>query len=48
MLEGKDYTSVDTIFPFVAALLDRIASSGENLALVTVHTLYSDTVNYLL
>lgn len=48
MLEGKDYAAVDTVFPFIAAFLDRAIGCADNPALTTVHTLYSDIVNQLL
>lgn len=48
MLEGKDYSSIDMVFPFIAALIDRANEYSVDPKPTTVYTMYSDLVNYLM
>lgn len=47
MLERKDYSAVDMVFPAIAAFIDRAAEYLDETMLRTVHTIYSALVNYL-
>ena len=40
MLEGKDYKTVDMIFPFIAAFIDRACGEVSNGPVTTVSVLY--------
>ena len=46
MLEGKDYRTLDYVFPFVAAFVDRITGCKKN-GITKVHSLYSDILQTL-
>ena len=48
MLEGKDYKTLDMIFPFIAAFIDRACGEVSNGPVTTVSVLYSDLVGFLL
>lgn len=48
MLEGQDYNAFDTVFPFVAAFLDRKAGHSDEPKIKTVHTIYSFLIYYLM
>lgn len=48
MLEGKDYSAIDTVFSFIAAFIDHVTESKDNPVLTRIHTMYSDIVNRLL
>lgn len=48
MLDGKDYSNIDMVFPFIAAFLDRVLQNSESPCLTEINTLYSDTVNQLM
>lgn len=46
MLEGKDYKTLDYVFPFVAAFVDRITGCQRD-GITAVHTLYSELLKIL-
>ena len=46
MLEGKDYKTVDMIFPFIAAFIDRACGEVSNGPVTTVSVLYLDLVGF--
>lgn len=48
MLEGKDYRSVDMVFPFVAAFIYRCTGLEEDAPLTRINTTYSEIFNKLL
>lgn len=48
MLEGKDYSNIDMVFPFIAAFLDRVLGYADNQQLTMIHSLYSDVVNMVM
>jgi len=46
MLEGKDYKTVDYVFPFIAAFIDRITQEQDG-KLSSIHILYSELLQHL-
>lgn len=47
MIEGKDYPTIDIMFPLVSALVGRKAGFTQHAKLTGVHTAYSDIINTL-
>ena len=46
MLEGKDYKTVDFVFPFIAAFIDRITQE-KSCVLTSIHVSYSELIHLL-
>lgn len=48
MLEGKNYRSVDLVFPFLMGFLDRVLGFQETPTLTKMHTTYTDLMVHCL
>lgn len=47
MLEGKYYSAIDTVFPFLAAFIDRVTGYIANLVFIRVHAQRTKILNHL-
>lgn len=48
MLECRDCSDVDMVFPFIGSLIERATWCSDEAKLTAVHTMNSNLLNYLL